>query len=229
MPAARRHQLLEWANMGERYIIEDDYDSEFRFSGKPIPTMASIDKNQKVIYMNTFSKTLAPSIRIAYMVLPFELMDKYTKKLDFYSSTVSSFEQYTLAEFIKGGYYERHINRMRNYYKDSRNKIITAIRNSSIYPQISIEEENSGLHFILRIKKNIDDENFKKYLKDKLINISCLTDYCYQYDDEVINEKFRKEFSHKFIINYSEVEESKMVEALKIIEQALKFTAEKDT
>ena len=156
-------------------------------------------------------------------------MDKYTKKLDFYSSTVSSFEQYTLAEFIKGGYYERHINRMRNYYKDSRNKIITAIRNSSIYPQISIEEENSGLHFILRIKKNIDDENFKKYLKDKLINISCLTDYCYQYDDEVINEKFRKEFSHKFIINYSEVEESKMVEALKIIEQALKFTTEKDT
>ncbi len=81
----------------------------------------------------------------------------------------------------------------------------------------------------MRIKKNIDDENFKKYLKDKLINISCLTDYCYQYDDEVINEKFRKEFSHKFIINYSEVEESKMVEALKIIEQALKFTAEKDT
>lgn len=230
MPVSRRTEILNWAySSPNRYIIEDDYDSEFRFSGKPIPTMASIDKNQKVIYMNTFSKTLAPSIRIAYMVLPFELMDKYTKKLDFYSSTVSSFEQYTLAEFIKGGYYERHINRMRNYYKDSRNKIITAIRNSSIYPQISIEEENSGLHFILRIKKNIDDENFKKYLKDKLINISCLTDYCYQYDDEVINEKFRKEFSHKFIINYSEVEESKMVEALKIIEQALKFTAEKDT
>ena len=81
-------------------------------------------EGKRVIYMNTFSKTLAPSIRIAYMVLPDELMDKFNTKLGFYSNTVSGFEQYTLANFISKGYYERHINRMRNYYRDYRNKII---------------------------------------------------------------------------------------------------------
>lgn len=103
--------------------------------------------------MNTFSKTLAPSIRIAYMVLPDELMDKFNTKLGFYSNTVSGFEQYTLANFISKGYYERHINRMRNYYRDYRNKIIRTIQNHPIYSKVSIEEENSGLHFILNINK----------------------------------------------------------------------------
>lgn len=222
MPAARRHQLLEWASKGERYIIEDDYDSEFRFSGRPIPTVASIDKRQRVIYMNTFSKTLAPSIRIAYMVLPKRLLKIYMDKMSFYSSTVSSFEQYTLAGFISGGYYERHINRMRNYYKENRNKIISTIKESPIYNQVSIEEDNAGLHFILGIKKEIDDEKFKKYLQKNDVNISCLTDYCYESDDIEKNREFGKKFKHKFIINYSEVSEDKMVKALKIMEEALR-------
>ena len=116
MPVSRRQHLIHWAIENNGFIIEDDYDSEFRFSGRPIPTMVGMDK-ERVIYMNTFSKTLAPSIRIAYMVLPDRLMEKFHTKLNFYSGTVSSFEQYTLANFIAGGYYERHINRMRNYYK----------------------------------------------------------------------------------------------------------------
>lgn len=114
MPVSRRQHLIHWAIEKNGFIIEDDYDSEFRFSGRPIPTMVGMDK-ERVIYMNTFSKTLAPSIRIAYMVLPDSLMEKFHTKLNFYSGTVSSFEQYTLANFIAGGYYERHINRMRNY------------------------------------------------------------------------------------------------------------------
>ena len=126
MPVSRRQHLIHWAIENNGFIIEDDYDSEFRFSGRPIPTMVGMDK-ERVIYMNTFSKTLAPSIRIAYMVLPDRLMEKFHTKLNFYSGTVSSFEQYTLANFIAGGYYERHINRMRNYYRDYRNKIINAI------------------------------------------------------------------------------------------------------
>ena len=117
MPVSRRQHLIHWAIEKNGFIIEDDYDSEFRFSGRPIPTMVGMDK-ERVIYMNTFSKTLAPSIRIAYMVLPDSLMEKFHTKLNFYSGTVSSFEQYTLANFIAGGYYERHINRMRNYYRD---------------------------------------------------------------------------------------------------------------
>ena len=130
MPVSRRQHLIHWAIEKNGFIIEDDYDSEFRFSGRPIPTMVGMDK-ERVIYMNTFSKTLAPSIRIAYMVLPDSLMEKFHTKLNFYSGTVSSFEQYTLANFIAGGYYERHINRMRNYYRDYRNKIINAIKQSA--------------------------------------------------------------------------------------------------
>ncbi len=211
MPIGRRHQLLSWASKNKCYIIEDDYDSEFRFSGKPIPTMAGID-GRSVIYMNTFSKTLAPSIRIAYMILPDQLIETFHKKLGFYSGTVSSFEQYTLANFIKKGYFERHINRMRNYYRDYRNRIIHAIRQSPIYSKVTIEEENAGLHFILGIKGDVDDEKFIKTLKDNNINISGVSDYCYNNLEE---------FRHKFIINYSAVEEEKLTRALDIMNQAL--------
>lgn len=211
MPAGRRHQLLKWAAENKSYIIEDDYDSEFRFSGRPIPPMAGID-GRGVIYMNTFSKTLAPSIRIAYMVLPQKLMERFNSRLGFYSSTVSSFEQYTLANFISKGYYERHINRMRNYYKDYRNRIINAIKQSPIYSKVSIEEENAGLHFILGIKSEIDDEKFVKTLKNNGINISSVSDYCYNNLEE---------FRHKFIINYSAVEEDRLTRALSIMNRAL--------
>ncbi len=211
MPISRRSKLLKWATKNNKYIIEDDYDSEFRFLGKPIPTMAGMDED-RVIYMNTFSKTLAPSIRIAYMILPEELMKKFRKELGFYSNTVSSFEQYTLANFISKGYYERHINRMRNYYRDYRNKIINTIKNHEIYNKVAIEEENSGLHFILSIDKKIDDEEFKEILKKNNINISSVSDYCYNKLDE---------FEHKFIINYSAISEENLKKALDIMNDAL--------
>lgn len=211
MPVNHRYRLIKWALENNSYIIEDDYDSEFRFSGKPIPPMAGIEPD-RVIYMNTFSKTLAPSIRIAYMVLPEKLMDKFHDKLGFYSSTVSGFEQYTLANFIKQGYFERHINRMRNYYREYRNRILNAIKKSEIYNKVTIEEENAGLHFILGIKKEIEDKDFIEKLKKNDINISGLSDYCYNN---------LKEFEHKFIINYSDVEETKLDKALQIISAVL--------
>ena len=107
MSAPRRYEILDWANKAEdRYIIEDDYDSEFRQNGKPIPPMQSMDRNEKVIYMNTFSKSLTPTIRISYMVLPDHLIYEFYKKLGFYNFTVSTFGLYALAEFITEGYFE---------------------------------------------------------------------------------------------------------------------------
>ena len=110
MPVSRRYELLGWAAKGEgKYIIEDDYDSELRLGGKPIPTLQSIDISEKVIYMNTFTKTLASTVRISYMILPRPLLEQFYQKLSFYSCTVSNFEQYTLDLFIKEGYFEnRH-------------------------------------------------------------------------------------------------------------------------
>ncbi|MGN0907164.1 MAG: PLP-dependent aminotransferase family protein, partial [Bullifex sp.] len=114
MPLERRYELLAWAASKKgRYIIEDDYDSEFRVSRTPVPTMYSLDGSGSVIYMNTFSKSLASTIRISYMVLPENLASRFHSELSFYSSTVPSFEQYTLSRFISEGYFEKHINRMR--------------------------------------------------------------------------------------------------------------------
>ena len=117
MPAARRHQLLEWANMGERYIIEDDYDSEFRYKGKPIPALQGYDRSGKVIYIGTFSKSIAPAIRMSYLVLPERVCSLYKKQCGFISSTVSKVDQLIFQKFIEKGYYERHLNKTRALYR----------------------------------------------------------------------------------------------------------------
>ena len=118
MPISKRYELLGWVTKTkDRYIIEDEYDSELRLNGKPIPSLQSIDVSGKVIYMNTFSKTLCSTVRISYMVLPDELAERFYRELSFYSCTVSNFEQYTLAQFMNSGAFEKHINRLRNYYQ----------------------------------------------------------------------------------------------------------------
>ncbi|MFR4757101.1 MAG: hypothetical protein ACLT9P_02505 [Evtepia gabavorous] len=106
MPVSRRYEFLSWASKGEnRYIIEDDYDCEFRLAGRPIPTLQSIDVMEKVIYINTFSKSLAPAFRISYLVLPKHLVTRFYETLGFYSGTVSCLEQMTLGRFLSEGYY----------------------------------------------------------------------------------------------------------------------------
>ena len=177
-PISRRYKILQWAaKNSERYIIEDDYDSEFRFIGKPIPTLQSIDNNEKVIYINTFSKSLTSTIRISYMILPPHLLQKYQDELSFYSCTVSTFEQYTLAKFINNGYFEKHINRMRTYYKNLRNKILQCIKQSPIKSQIKITEKDSGLHFLIEINNRLTDTQIKKRAENLNINVSFLSEY----------------------------------------------------
>ena len=207
MPIRRRQELLKWANeKEERYIIEDDYDSEFRFQGKPIQTMQSIDRNEKVIYMNTFSKSLAPSIRISYMILPLHLLEKFKKELGFYSCTVSSFEQYTLANFMERGYYEKHINRMKNFYKSQRNLIISAMKNSPVYQKMQIREENAGLHFLVEVDTKLSDEQLLEKLWEEEIRITSLSQYYHN------QENSRK---HILLMNYSGVDAEKMPEVMK--------------
>lgn len=111
--ASKRHEYIRWANKENRYIIESDYGSEFSVSTQPTETLFVLSQNDNVIYLNTFSKTLSPSMRIGYMVLPKKLVKPFEEKLGFYSCTVPTFEQYVLAELIKSGDFERHINRIR--------------------------------------------------------------------------------------------------------------------
>lgn len=111
--ASKRHEYVYWASTNGRYIIEDDFESEFCVSTKPTETLFSLSKNDNVIYLNTFSKTISPSLRIGYMVLPKHLVKEYQSRLGFYSCTVSTFMQYVLTQLIDNGDFERHINRVR--------------------------------------------------------------------------------------------------------------------
>ena len=213
MPISRRYELLAWAAKSDmRYIIEDDYDSEYRLSGQPIPTLQSIDIQEKVIYMNTFTKTLASTVRISYMVLPKHLVNKFYSNLHFYSCTVSNFEQYILARFISGGYFEKHINRMRNYYHSKRDLLLHTIENSPLASYATISEENAGLHFLLKLKTNLSDNEFLQRMEQSGIKLSSLSQY-YQIPPEAVE--------HIFIINYSFVAEENIEKAIQMIYRAL--------
>lgn len=150
MPAARRQALLRWAAQKPgRYILEDDYDSEFRFSGRPIPALQSLDSMERVIYLNTFAKSLAPSLRISYMVLPPHLLERWRREFWFYSSTVPSFEQYALARFMDRGHFERHLNRTRTRYKARREALLAAARDTGLTQAGSFAGGDAGLHLLL--------------------------------------------------------------------------------
>ena len=192
-PISRRLELLRKAD-ADKWIIEDDYDSEFRFNAHPMPTMQSMDKAGRVIYMNTFSKTLAPSIRISYMVLPEGLMAQFQEKLGFYSCTVPSFEQYTLARFISRGYFEKHINRMRKFYKTRRNRVLAAVETSALQDRLTILEENAGLHFLAQVDTELSDRELVTLCQKQGIRIRALSDY---------NHRERPEDSHCLVVNYS--------------------------
>ena len=177
-PIARRQSLLRWAREeAGRYIIEDDYDSEFRFTGRPIPTLQSIDRGGQVIYMNTFSRTLAPSLRISYMVLPPALLEEYRKKLGFYSCTVPAMEQYTLARFLSGGGFETHVNRMRVFYRGRRDQVLSALADSPLKGRYEVRGEDAGLHFLVGLDTTRSDQELAALARKEGIRLSFLTDY----------------------------------------------------
>ena len=174
----KRYALLGWAAEKEtRYIIEDDYDSEFRLSGKPIPSLFSLDVTNKVIYMNTFSKSLTPTIRISYMILPIPLLKRFQEKLSQYSCTVSNFEQYALTKFITEGYFEKHIHRMRKYYKDCRNALFARMKEYDIFQDSVITGENAGLHCLVQFRTNLTDNELLREVRSLGFQVSALCDY----------------------------------------------------
>lgn len=152
MPVRRRQELLAWAYEKEgRFLIEDDYDSEFRYKGKPIPALQGMDEKGRVIYCGTFSKSIAPAIRVSYMVLPKSLLSLYEEKISFYASTVSRIDQNILYQFMQEGHYERHLNRMRAVYKSKHDVLVSGLK--SFENQFLIRGEYAGLHLLLTDRK----------------------------------------------------------------------------
>ena len=203
-PVSRRQELLQWAYGQDRWIIEDDYDSEFRSEAHPKPSMMSLDRQGRVIYMNTFSKSLAPSIRISYMVLPADLMAKFQQELGFYSCTVPSFEQYTLARFLSRGYFEKHINRMRKFYRARRERVVQMLQQCSAADQLTILEQDAGLHFLLQVETPLSDEQLVAQLARKGIRVRPLSAYFHD----------RPQDRRCLVVNYSGLKEEALARAL---------------
>ena len=197
MPISRRYELLGWASRKEgRYIIEDDYDSELRLSEQPIPTLQSIDLSEKVIYMNTFTKTLCSTVRISYMILPPKLLARFYERLSFYSCTVSNFEQYTLARVIEEGKFEAHVNRLRNHYRKKRDMLLEALDHSKLKDRISVSGEEAGLHFLLSVHTELSEGAVMERAGERGIRLVPLSSYFY---GEVREENI-------YVMNFSSID-----------------------
>ena len=213
-PAKRRMELLQWAAEGEdRYILEDDYDCEFRFAGKPIPTLQSIDHHGRVIYMNTFSKSLSPSMRISYMILPRALMERFAQKLSFYACTVPVLEQSALADFIAAGQFEKHLNRAKKYYRNLCAALRGALAASALKDKVKILGAEAGLHFLLQVESELTDRDLAARLEKQGIRARLLRDYYSAWDSD--------EESRCLVINYASIQPEKVGEIVRAMERAI--------
>ncbi len=183
MPAGRRADLLQWAQETDSYIIEDDYDSEFRFDVKPLPCLQGLDDSGRVIYISTFSKSIAPAIRIGYMVLPEKLLPRFEAEFGFYSSTVSRFEQQTLCRFMQDGYFARHLNRLRNAYRQRKNALVSALNDAFGRQNITISGSHTGLHLLLQLHSGMTEAQLCATAENCGVHVNGLSAY-YQKDIE---------------------------------------------
>ena len=180
MPAGRRAELLHWASRrpGQRYIIEDDYDSEFRFDTRPLPSLQGMaGEDGPVVYLSTCSRSLAPSIRIAYMVLPRHLLPAWRAKYWLYSGTVSRFEQQTLARFLREGYFTRHLARERVAYKARRDALTSALNTAFAPGELALTGLHTGLHLLAKLKNAPPDAALHRAAKEQGVALSLLSDY----------------------------------------------------
>lgn len=176
MPIGRRQELLRWAESGtERYLIEDDYDSEFRYKGKPIPALQGMDRMGRVIYLGTFSKCIAPAIRVSYLVLPPKLLKLYREKAGFYASTVSRIDQNIVYQFLTQGHFERHLNRMRAIYKAKHDMLLATIR--PLEKDFIIRGEHAGIHILLTHKGDWSEETLTRLAADAGVRVYGLSGY----------------------------------------------------
>lgn len=211
MPIKRRMELLAWAMEAEgRYIIEDDYDSEFRYKGKPIPSLQGVDQAGRVIYIGTFSRAIAPAIRVSYMVLPLSLMERYERYCGFYSCTVSRMEQAVLACFIRDGYFERHLNRMRGNYKAKHDLILNEISGLSGF---QVTGENAGMHLLLTSQDGVTEQKLIETAMAQGVRVYGLSGY-------YIGEMGKREDT--VILGYANLSEESIREGVKILREVWK-------
>lgn len=206
MPIRRRQELLEWAEeKPERYIIEDDYDSEFRYVGKPVPALQGIDGSRKVIYIGTFSKSIAPAIRISYLVLPPALAEQYERVGRSFSCTVSRMDQKMLQLFMERGYFERHLNRMRALYKSRHDALLAKLR--AVRGIRRVLGERAGVHILLEFSPDRTEEELVERAACQGVRVYPLSEYC-------IGEK---PHAPVVLLGYADMGEEQLGEAVRLL------------
>jgi len=211
MPVKRRMQLLAWAGKQEdRYIIEDDYDSEFRYRGKPIPALQGYDQQGKVIYVGTFSKSIAPAIRISYMVLPEPLMDIYEQKGSAFSATVSRVDQKIIEVFLRKGFYERHLNRMRALYKSKHDLLMREMKKMT--DVCTVFGENAGVHIVVHFVNGLDEQKAIALARQAGVKVYGTSEYLIGQED--------LQGTGNVIIGYATLSEDRIVEGISRLRKA---------
>jgi len=209
MPIGRRLELLKWAAGGtDRYLIEDDYDSEFRYYGKPIPALQASDKQGKVIYIGTFSKAIAPAIRVSFMVLPPALLERYRRDCSFYSCTVSRIDQRILNVFIRDGYFERHLNKMRKIYRAKQELLLHCLE--AFKSSYTISGENTGLHLILTARGDVEEAELLRRAEKEGVKV-------YGLSESMVEESDRKA---TVLIGFGGLSQEQIVEGMKRLQRA---------
>ena len=209
----RRYELLRWAAAAsDRYIIEDDCDAEFRLNGRTIPTLRSIDTTARVLYLNTFTKTLSPTIRISYLVLPAPLMAQFRQKLGFYASTVATMHQLTLALFMREGHFESHINRQRRRYRELKDHAVAAVRRQRALHDAAVLEADAGVYFLLRLPTTKSDAQLRNAARRYGLEIAFLSDYSALPAD--VSATATRELAHTVIVQYASLTPAALEEAL---------------
>lgn len=213
MPIGRRMELLKWAmEKDDRYLIEDDYDSEFRYHGKPIPSLQASDSVGKVIYMGTFSKSIAPAIRVGYMVLPNSLLEGYRNNCGCYASTVSRIDQRILNEFIRDGYFERYLNKMRKIYREKHDYLLTLLQ--PFEKSFEISGENAGLHLLLTNKKEVTEGELILSAMREGIRIYGMSQTCME------EQKIKQAFRNTVLLGYGALDKVELKKGIELLKKA---------
>ncbi len=209
MPIRRRQELLQWAAEKEgRYIIEDDYDSEFRYVGKPIPSLQGSDSLGNVIYMGTFSKSIAPAIRISYLVLPVGLLERYEEVGRYFSCTVSRIDQRMVQLFMERGCFERHLNKMRALYKSKHDLLLNEVKRMKCVRKIL--GDRAGVHILLQLAPGSDEHAYIERAREVGVKVYPLSEYCIDM----------RKYEPTILLGYATMNEKMLLEAVQRLKKA---------
>lgn len=210
MPVGRRSRLLQWAYEREdRYLIEDDYDSEFRYTSRPIPAMQGLDRRGRVVYLGTFSRSIAPAIRVAYLILPPALLERYRTEFPLAASTVSRFEQEALRRFIVQGLYARHLRRVGNLYRKKCTLLTEAL---AAIPGAKLSGQQAGLHFLLTVPSRSEGE-LVSLAAERSVRVHPLSQYCHTVPP----------IPSTLVLGYAGLTEKELTEGARLLQDAFSF------